>query len=337
MTAATGATRRLLLAGSAGMGLLRPGGGRAQTTATQEILVAVSSTSFVLGGFLIGMKAGIFERNGLAPRLITMDSGNAAMAALIGGSVQFAVTGPPETLAARARGQDVLIVANLYSGLAGNVVLAKAVAAKTGVSPTAPVKDRLRALDGLLLAVPSATSSLLAPVRAAAEDAGAHIRLTYMAQGTMPAALENNAIQGMVASLPFAGTPILRGTGVLWINGPGGELPQDVLPSSSSAVQTTAGYLKANRETIGRLQKSVVDIAAFVQSDPPGAQRALAAAYSQLGPAEIELAFSQQWRNWTKPFLTAADIRQELKLLKASSKLPGLDGVAAEDVVVSPR
>lgn len=32
-----------------------------------------------------------------------MDSGNAAMSALIGGSVQFAVSGPSDILAARAR------------------------------------------------------------------------------------------------------------------------------------------------------------------------------------------------------------------------------------------
>ncbi len=49
------------------------------------------------------------------------------------------------------------------------------------------------------------------------------------------------------------------------------------------------------------------------------------------GPSEIlaararDLAFKQQWRNWTRPFFTVDDIRQELKLLKASAKLPGLD------------
>jgi ABC-type nitrate/sulfonate/bicarbonate transport system substrate-binding protein len=148
-----------------------------------------------------------------------------------------------------------------------------------------------------------------------------------MAQGAMPAALENNAIQGMVASFPFAGTPILRGTGVLWINGPSGELPADVLPSSSSAVLATAAYANANPAIVRRLRQAVSDIASLVQQDPTAAQRALAAAYSQLSPQEIDLAFSQQWRNWTKPVLTVADISRELKLLNASSKLPGLERI----------
>lgn len=332
-------SRRLLLAGWAGLGLVGPGLGgsaNAQSADLQEITLAVSSTSFVLGGVRIGERAGLFGRNRLAPRIIVMDSGNAAMSALLGGSVQFAVTGPPETLAARARKQDVVIVANLYAGLAGSVVLGTPVVERLGVSPTAPVKDRLRALDGLVLAVPSATSALLAPVKAAAEEAGARIRFTYMAQGAMPAALENNAIQGMIASFPFAGAPILRGTGVLWINGPSGELPAGVLPSSSSSVQTSAKYLDANRETVGRLQKTVMDIGVFIEKDPAAAQRALAAAYSQLSAQEIELAFTQQWRNWTKPFLTEADIRQELRLLKLSSKLPGLDELDPASVLVGP-
>jgi ABC-type nitrate/sulfonate/bicarbonate transport system substrate-binding protein len=318
-------TRRALLAGSAGLGLAGFGGARAQAPKLQDVALAVSSTSFVIGGVRIGERAHLFERNGIALRIIVMDSGNSAMAALIGGSVQFAVTGPSEVLAARVRGQDFVIVTNLYRGFAGSVVLSKAAVERLHIAPDAPVKERLHALDGLVLAEPSATSALLAPLRAAAEEAGAHPRFTYMAQGTMPAALENDAIAGMVASFPFAGTPILRGTGVLWINGPGGELPQAVLPASSSCIQTSAAFARNNPDIVRRMQQSVLDIAAYIQSDPAGARAALGAAYAQLTPAEIDLAFNQQWRNWTQPRLTVDDMRQEVRLLALSVKLPGLD------------
>jgi ABC-type nitrate/sulfonate/bicarbonate transport system substrate-binding protein len=314
--------RRTLLTAGAGACVLQPGRSRAEAT---NVAIAVSSTSFVLGGVLIGMKSGVFERRGLAPRIILMDSGNAAMAALLGGSAQFAVAGPPETLAARSRGQDVLIVANLYAGFAGLVVLGKAASEHSGVAPSAPLADRLHALDNLLMAVPSATSSLLGPIRDAAAQAGAHVRFTYMAQGTMPAALESDAVQGIDASLPFSGVPLLHGTGVLWINGPAGELPADVSPASSSCLMTSADYLKSHREIVGQLQTSIVDIAGFIKSEPEAAKRALAAGYPQLGAEEIDLAFTQQWRNWTKPFLTGDDMRQEKKLLLASTKLPGLE------------
>ena len=325
-------TRRFFLAGSAAL-LGFCDATRPSLAQTKEMTVAVSSTSFVLGGLRIGEKAGIFIRNGVALRVTVMNSGSAAMAAMLGGSVPFAVSGPSEALAARARGRKVVIAANLYRGFAGSLVLAKTVADKLGVAADAPLKDRFKALDGLIVAVPSATSALLAPMRGAAEQAGAQVRFTYLAQGTMPAALENGAIRGMVASFPFAGTPILRGTGVLWIDGPGGELPPDLLPASSSTVQTTAATLKSDAATVHRMQKCVQDIADYIKADQEAARQALAAAYPQLDAKAIEFAFQRQWRNWTKPVLTEADIRQERKLLEMSVKLPDLDKIDPKDVL----
>lgn len=329
--------RRTLLAGSLG-GLLWPMASRRlrAAEAPETVTLAVSSTSFVLAGVKIGEQAGLFARNGINLRIVVMESGNAAMAALIGGSVPFAVTGPPDSLMARARGQDIVIVTNLYAGFAGSLVLATAAARRLAVPQTASIMDRLRALDGLLVAVPSATSALLAPLRKAAEDAGAKVRFTYMAQGTMPAALETNAIQGMVASYPFAGAPVLRGTGVLWIDGPGGELPADVAPASSSSIQTTGAYLKANRNTVRKVQQAIIAIADFVEKDQEHARQALAAGYPDLSAQEIELAFKGQWRNWTKPFLNESDIRQELKLLISSTKAPGLQQLDPASTIVGP-
>jgi ABC-type nitrate/sulfonate/bicarbonate transport system substrate-binding protein len=328
--------RRALLAGSLS-GLLFPTASRLRAEeAAEKVTLGVSSTSFVLGGVKIGQQAGLFARNGIDLRIVVMDSGNAAMSALIAGSVPFAVTGPPDALMARVRGQDVVIAANLYAGFAGSVVLATSVASKLGLAPTAPVRDRFRALDGLVLAVPSATSVLLAPIRKASEDTGAKVRFTYMTQGSMPAALETNAIQGMVASYPFAGTPVLRGAGVLWIDGPGGNLPADVAPASSSSIQTTGAYLKANRATVRKLQQAIIAIAGFVEGEPTQAKQALAASYPDLSAQEIDLAFKQQWPNWTKPFLNESDVKQELRLLAASTKAPGLERLEPTSALVGP-
>jgi ABC-type nitrate/sulfonate/bicarbonate transport system substrate-binding protein len=249
------------------------------------------------------------------------------MAALIGRSSQFSVAGPGEVLAARARGVDVVLVASLYRGFAGFVVLGKAVAAKLPATASSPLRERLKALDGLSLAVPSATSALLAPIRTAILDAGAKARFPYMAQPAMVAALEAGAIDGMVAASPFAGTPILKGTGVTWIDGPHGDLPALALPASSSTLHAMRDYVAANEETVRRFQQALVDIGAFIRDQPEAARVALAKGYPQLGADEVNLAFDTQKDNWTKPFLSVDDIRQELKLLRASNDLPGLDAI----------
>src|SRR5437868_2131385 len=95
--------RRTLLAGSLGRLLLPMTARRLRAGPAENIAIAVSSTSFVLAGVKIGEQAGLFARNGINLRIVVMDSGNTAMAALVGGSVPFAVTGPPDSLMARLR------------------------------------------------------------------------------------------------------------------------------------------------------------------------------------------------------------------------------------------
>lgn len=302
----------------------------------KEVPIAVSSNSFVMGGVRIGESAGIFERNGLLPRIKVMDSGNAALAALIGGSVPFAVAGPPEVLAARARKQDIVIVASLYRGLAGSLVLAKATTASLKAKQDSPLPERLQALKDLTIAVPSPTSSLAGPVRKAASEYGVSIKFTYMAQPAMVAALESGAIQGMVASFPFAGTPILKGTGVLWLNGPAGDLPADALPASSSSLQTTGAFARQNPDLVKRVQQALLDIASFIKSQPEDAKAALAKAYPSLSPADIDFAFAQQKTNWTTPIYREAQMRQDIVLLKATTDIPGLDTFNAGDMIWSP-
>jgi ABC-type nitrate/sulfonate/bicarbonate transport system substrate-binding protein len=188
----------------------------------------------------------------------------------------------------------------------------------------------------LSLAVPSATSALLAPVRTAILDAGAKARFPYMAQPAMVAALETGAIDGMVAAFPFAGTPILKGTGVAWIDGPRGDLPAFALPASSSTLHAAADYVAANGDTVRRFQRALVDVGDFIRDHPDEARAALAKGYPDLRAEEIDLAFTAQSDNWTKPFLSVEDLRHELQLLKSSANIPGLDGIEVTKLLLPP-
>jgi sulfonate transport system substrate-binding protein len=324
---------RLLTSAALSLYLLMASQAHAQP-AVPVVSFAVSSSSLATAGLRIAENAGLFAKVGLQSKVITMDSGNAAMAALLSGSVQFAVAGPPEALAARARGQDVVIAANLYRGLAGSVVMSKATAAKLGVRTDAPINDRLRALDGLTVAVPSATSALLGPLKSAAAATGAKVKYTYLAQPAMVAAIESNAIDAMMASSPFSGAPILKGTGVLWINGPGGELPADVSPASSACILTTAATAAANPDLIRKFRAVLDDLKLLVKQKPDEARRALAKAYPQLGAAALDLAFAQQADNWTQPVFTEADVKQEIKLLRMATPIPGLENVVPQSVLL---
>jgi len=299
------------------------------------ITIALSSNAFPYGGLFIAEKAGIFAKHGLQPKIVVMDSGNAAMTALIAGSAQFSASGPGEVLAARARGQNVVIVGNFYRGLSASVILSKAVADKLNVSASAPIKERLRALDGLTIAAPSATSAYLHPVKAAAEEVGAKVKFVYMAQPAMVAALQSGAIQGMIAASPYAGVPVAKGAGVAWISGPNGEFPASVQPSSSACLQTSEQFATANPQVIAKMRAVLSDLAQYIKDKPDEAKRNLAAAYPQVDSAAIDQAFAQDAGNWARPELTEADIQQEIRILAATGLVAGVTNIKPSAVLWS--
>ena len=75
---------------------------------------------------------------------------------------------------AHARGLKVVVLANTYAGFSGTLVLSKSVVDKLGVSPTAPIAQRLKALDGLVIGSPSATGAYTVTARAAAAASELH-------------------------------------------------------------------------------------------------------------------------------------------------------------------
>ncbi len=315
--------RRTLL-GTAGAALLAPRAWATTPVTATPVTLAISSSTLAYGGLRIAENAGLFSRNGLDARIVVMDSGNAALSAVLGGSAQFAASGPGEVLAARLRGRDMLVVANVYHGLSGSMLLTKAAAAKTGVAPDAPVAQRLRAVSGLSIAEPSPTSAYLHPYKAAAEEVGATMRVVYMAQPAMVAALKAGAVDGAVLGSPFAQSAIRNGSSVPWISGPRDELPASVRTASSACLQATAEYNTANKPVIAALRQVLADLAAFLRDKPAEATELLGRAYKTMDPDSLNDAFAENWRNWAQPALTVAEMRQEIAIQEASGTMPGV-------------
>lgn len=321
-----------LLAGIAVSALPRSAG-----AAPTEVKIALSSNTFATAGLRVAEVLGLFATHDLVPRFTFMDSGNAAMAALISGSVGFSVAGTSELLVARARRQPVLIVANVYRGLSGYLVLSKDTAQRAG-GASQPVAAKLKALDDLTIAAPSATSGYVPPFREAARAAGANIRFVYMAQTAMPSALQAGSIQGMIAGGPIWSVPVLNGFGTLWVNGPSGELSDEYLPKSQTCLETTRDFARTNPNVVKALQAILDEFAATVLANPDKVKAAFAAIYPQLKPEEAELAFKTESVAWTRPRLDVADIRHEIRLLKAiGTPIPELDSLNPEDVLDLPR
>ncbi len=318
-------TRRAVAAGVAAT-LFAPAV-RAQAQ-LREISIPISSTSFATASVRAAGLLGCFEKNGLAPRINVMDVGSTLYAALLSGSAQVVLGGAGEHVAAVARGQQVVVLTNVYWGLAASIVLAKDVADKTGVSPTAPARDRLKALDGLLIAVPSATSTYTNSFRGAAEALGAKMRFTYMAQPAMVAALESGAVQGYSAGAPFWGSQVQRGKAVVWVSGPKGELPQENMPASITGFHATKAFAEANPDLMRRVIDSYRTFSDILEKTPGEVRAAFGRLYPEQDPATLDLLFEAERPAWRARDVTPAHMKQEIAFMLASGvQLPGIDKV----------
>ncbi len=319
-------TRRTMLAAAAAFGGLASGAARAQSL--RPVTIGLSSSSLGAAGYRLAHQLGLFSKHGLEPRFIIMDSGSAVTTALIAGSVQLALAGGGELVAAHSRGLDVLAATNSYAGTSAVLVLSKAVADKLGVKPDAPIADRLKALDGLMIATTSPTSSTTISYQAAAKRAGGTFRHAYMAQPAMPAALESGAVQGFASASPFWAQSVLRGTAVLWISGPKGELPVDLQTATANHVQAMGSFAKANPDLMKAMDDIYRDFGRAIVERPQDVKGSIAKLYPDLDSRTVDLLFDMESLGWRAKPLTPADIEKEIRFIKMSgATMQGLDAI----------
>jgi ABC-type nitrate/sulfonate/bicarbonate transport system substrate-binding protein len=293
----------------------------------RKVTMGLAGQSMIASIPRFAKEMGLFEKRGVDVTFVTLDSANASATALLAGSVEVAFSGPVELITARSRGRDVVAIANTYGGLGGSLVLSKSVADKLGVAANAPITERMKALKGLTIASPSATSAYTVTYKAAAGAAGADVKFTYMAMPAMLAAMESGAIQGYVASAPFWVPPVVGGTGVLWVAGPRAELPAEVRPRSNSVLLTMRDTAKANPEMIRSLQAVFADFVEAIDKRPAEVKAAVVKVFPNVDSRTRDVLFDSESLAWKARPLTPADITHEIAYTKlGGASLPQLDG-----------
>jgi ABC-type nitrate/sulfonate/bicarbonate transport system substrate-binding protein len=308
--------RKVLLSGFAAAAIAIPLSVEAQSQ--RVIKVGLPSDALGPAAMRVMEEMGLFAKHGLKAEFSILGSGNGAMTGLIAGAVELVQTGPSDMMAARARGQDVVAIANGYVGFVGSLILAKSVADKLGVSPNASIEQRLKALDGLIIASPSATSIVTSTIGSAARDTKAVPRFTYMQQTAMPAALVSGAIQGYGAASPFWVPPVLNGDAVLWINGPKGEFPADKVTPVSSQIQTMRRFAEANPAVIKSIVAAHAEFVRAIDERPAEVRAAVGKLFSNLDAKILDYVFPSESQAWKAKPMEVSDLRKEIELMKAS-------------------
>jgi ABC-type nitrate/sulfonate/bicarbonate transport system substrate-binding protein len=285
---------------------------------TNVTLIIPSLSANQALGF-IALKAGIFAKNGLNVKTVNAGTGALAVEALTGGSGQFVVTGSADLFSAAKSGQHLYILAKASSGLSTQVVLTAAGVKATGLTASAPLAQRIKALNGLTIASPSAASSWTAQAAKAAATQGATIKFTYVQENSMAAAMQAGKIDGLVAAPPWSTEALYAKTGTLWLSGPGGTFPGGYAVSSygDPLVATTKAYGDAHPQVAQEFTKSILQAAALLKTQPAQAAGYVKQmAYPSMSAAE----FNQVWAA-TKPLLLTPSL--SLSSLKSTLALDG--------------
>lgn len=311
--------------------------GPAAAESLTKVSIGLSSASLPAAGARIAKQMGLFEQHGIDASVTPMDSGSVATMALISGSIAFSTSSPTDVVLSQAHGQDMVAVTSIYRGIAAVLVLAKPVADQTGVAPDAPIIRRLKALDGLRIATPSATSVFTWALKPAAASAGAKVVFVYMDQPAMVAALQTGAIDGFMASSPFYGTPVVNGSGVIWLNGPRQEFPPALTPANAVTLNVLRSFALAHRDLVRRVSDVFADLAKAVKDRPNDVKAAMAKLFPSIEPHTLDVLFETEAAGYATTPLDAAAMAHEIAFLKASNvNLPGLDRIDPAQLVLSP-
>jgi ABC-type nitrate/sulfonate/bicarbonate transport system substrate-binding protein len=292
----------------------------------RSITIVTSSSSIPGGAARIAKEMGLFGKHGIEAKVTPADTGSVASAALISGAVDFVTTGPSDVVSAQGRGQKVVALTSGYRGFAATLVLSKAAAEKVRVSPTAPVAERLKALDGLTIATTSAGSTFAVGPKSAVEGVGAKMNFTYMAQPAMVAALRAGVVDGFIAAAPYYLAPVANGTGVIWIQGSKGEWPAKSAPVNSVVVIVKREFADANPDLMKRVVAVFGDFWKAMDDRPADVKAAMAKLWPDLDAKTLDLVFASEAGGFKAKPLTVEDMAQEIAFMKLGGvNLPQMD------------
>mgnify|MGYP001023464581 CR=1 FL=1 len=302
----------------------------------QELLkvsILQSSASLPASTARLANELGLFKKHGLDATIGAAETGSVAMSALVSGSVQFITSGSSDSILAFGRGQRAVTLTTTYHGFSAVLVLSKTAVEKIGVSASAPVEQRLKALDGLTIASTSASSPFTIAVKASAAAVGANIKLVYMAQPAMVAALKTGVVDGISVAAPFYAQPPREGFGTIWISGPKGEFL--VSPANSTMLIAMRNFASSNPELVRRTVAVFRDLGRIVVEQPDLVKKAIAKMNPDLDAATMDLVFETDSRGFAVGELTTRELEQDIQFMKNSGlSLPGVETITPADLML---
>jgi NitT/TauT family transport system substrate-binding protein len=308
----------------------------------EETSLALPATSLTFTAAYVATDKGFWQDQGLVVKQVLIQ-GVGAPNAVIAGSVDFTVTTASTFGRAAARGQRMLVIANLLDKPMMELVLRKDFADEKHFDAQAPLAERAKVLKGATIGVDGIYTNLHAYTQLVAIRAGldpdSDIRVTPMPAPNMPAALKTKAIDGFASSLPWTIDAVQSGAAVMLASSPRGDLPE-LLPFNYSVVMTRPSLCAEHRSVCEKMAHGFALANQFIKDHPQETVALVKSRFSTMSDA-ILAASIETIRGATsvppvptlKGFEDSEQFNVNSRMMKPEEALKSFDGLYTTEFV----
>lgn len=215
--------------------------------------------------------------------------------AVIARQVEFGSAGAPTVLQAIREGADLKIIAAVVNNLQV-MVIRDDVMKRLGVSPTAPIEERVRALKGLTIATGAIGSAHYQILRAYLKkyglDPDKDIRLVGVEDtSALVSGIDHKRYDAIAYASGIVEQAVANSGAKVWISNPRGDIPgsEDV---KTSLIFARSETIEKKRADVDALRAALTDALRNVQDDHAATGQTLRAKnFPELDPAVWDLAW----------------------------------------------
>jgi NitT/TauT family transport system substrate-binding protein len=260
--------------------------------AQTAVTMALPAQSLLFAPAYIAVERGLFREQGIDPKIIYV-AGPGVIPAVLGKSADFTLISGGIQIAAAARNQKLVAIANTQDRFTTDIIVRKPVADKLGSMASAGALDKVKALKGLTIGIDAVNGLPHSFLRYLARKAGMNpetdFTITALQPQAMVAAMKSGTIDAMAFSPPFSLTAVADG-GVMWVSGPDVDLPEmKTFPYNVVLVRPDHCQAQAAicRGFVAALRKAV----ALMKSDPTASLAALGKTFDKMEPGALKQSF----------------------------------------------
>jgi NitT/TauT family transport system substrate-binding protein len=128
-------------------------------SAAQKVVFTLGAESLPFMVPYVAQMKGYFKDESIDAEMVVLTGGAQAMTAILSGDAQVYLGIPSTAMKVLLNNQEVVVYGSLANQFPANIVIQGDIAAKRGITPGTPAKQRLAGLKGLTIGVPAAGSS----------------------------------------------------------------------------------------------------------------------------------------------------------------------------------